>query len=133
HARSGPSVRARRVFTRPGTGCRAMTTSRASGMEAFDVGDDGVDLVLVEGPLEGRHEGAGLALAHHQAELIGAASLPEIRVAEVPRLGRDRRRRGPISPPLDAVTRRAARLEHDLSIGRLGHDCGSGRAAALIT
>src|SRR2546428_13856858 len=90
-----------------------MTTRRASGAhgpEGLEVGDDVVDLRRGEGPLEGRHEGAGLALLDHQAELLARAPLPEGGVPEVPRLGLDGGRRRPVAAAPDAVAGRTARL-----------------------
>src|SRR5439155_24372840 len=90
-----------------------MTTRRVSGgrrPEALKVGDDVVDLRWGERPLEGRHEGAGLALLDRQPELLARAAVPEGGVAEVPRLGLDGGRRRPVAAAPDAVAGRTARL-----------------------
>src|SRR2546425_8089116 len=96
-----------------------MTTRRVSGAhgpEGLEVGDDVVDLRRGEGPLEGRHEGAGLTLLDHQAELLARAPLPEGGVPEVPRLGLDGGRRRPVAAAPDAVAGRTARLVDDLPL-----------------
>src|SRR2546422_250621 len=90
-----------------------MTTRRVSGgrrPEALKVGDDVVDLRWGERPLEGCHEGAGLALLDRQPELLARAAVPEGGVAEVPRLGLDGGRRRPVAAAPDAVAGCTARL-----------------------
>src|SRR3989442_5422500 len=96
-----------------------MTTRRVSvarGPEGLQVGDDVVDLRRGEGPLEGRHEGAGLALLDHQPELLARAPLPEAGVAEVPRLRLDGGRRRPVAAAPDSLARRTARPLDDLPL-----------------
>src|SRR5206468_2576486 len=95
---------------------RASLRSGARGPEALEVGDDVVDLRRGEGPLERRHERAGLALLDHQPQLLARAALPEGGVAEVPRPGLDGGRRRPVAPALDAVAGRAAGLVDGLPL-----------------
>src|SRR5262249_62219807 len=73
----------------------------------LDEGDDGIDLVIGQHPLEGLHHGTRLSLAYDLPELLGVASLPERGVAEVPRAWLERRRRRTVPGPVVTVAGRA--------------------------
>src|SRR5262249_40343237 len=82
-----------------------------------EVGDDRVDLLIAEHPLERRHQRAGLPLTHDLLELRRRPVLPEGGVAEVLRPGVERRGRRAVAVAVLAVTGRATLQIHTLAGG----------------